>query len=219
MTTFAVLPVKRLPNAKQRLADALPMGTRRALAEAMLTDVLIALRRTRGVDAVLVVTGDETATALASGYDALDAINDREDGGHDAAVKLGMRAARERGADRCLLIPGDVPALDPIELDAMLARPVNGPEVVIVPDRHGSGTNGLLLTGPEVIMPSFGPGSRARHADAAANAGARCDIVEIPSLALDIDTGDDLDALVQRLEAVHGGAANTRGMLVRLGRR
>lgn len=219
MTTFAVLPVKRLPNAKQRLGDALPMGTRRALAEAMVTDVLIALRRTKGVDAVLVVTGDETAVALASGYDALDAINDRDDAGHDAAVKLGMRAARERGADRCLLIPGDVPALNPVELDALLARPVNGPEVVIVPDRHGSGTNGLLLTGPEIIMPSFGPGSRARHADAAAGAGARCDIVDVPSLALDVDTGDDLDALVLRLETVHGGAANTRGMLVRLGRR
>jgi 2-phospho-L-lactate guanylyltransferase len=218
MTTFAILPIKRLSSAKQRLAEALPMGTRRALAEAMVTDVLISLRRTKGIDSVLVVTGDETAVALASGYDALDVVHDRDDAGHNQAAALGMRAARERGAERCLLVPGDTPALDPAELDLLLARPVASPEVVIVPDRHGLGTNGLLLTGPEVIEPTFGPGSRVRHADAAAAAGARCEVLELPSLALDVDDGDDLEALVHRLDTVHGGAANTRGMLVRLRR-
>lgn len=216
MSTFAVLPVKRLRSAKQRLADALPTGTRRALAEAMVTDVLIALRRATRLDAVLVVSGDEQVTALASGYDALDVITDRSDSGHDAAALLGMRAARERGADRVLLVPGDVPALDPAEIDTLLARPERAPEVVIVPDRHTSGTNGLLLTGPEVIAPAFGPGSRLRHADLAAAAGARCEVAELPSLALDVDSGEDLDALIERLDSVHGGAANTRGMLVRL---
>jgi len=216
MSTFAVLPVKRLRSAKQRLADALPTGTRRALAEAMVTDVLIALRRASRLDAVLVVSGDEQVTALASGYDALDVITDRSDSGHDAAAQLGMRAARERGADRVLLVPGDVPALDPTEIDALLARPERAPEVVIIPDRHTSGTNGLLLTGPEVIAPAFGPGSRVRHADLSAAAGARCEVCELPSLALDVDSGEDLEALIERLDAVHGGAANTRGMLVRL---
>ena len=219
MTTFAVLPVKRLPQAKQRLGDALPMGTRRALAKAMVTDVLIALRRTPNLDGVLVVTGDETAVALASGYDALDVVADRDDAGHDAAARLGLRAARERGADRALLVPGDVPALDPAELGAVLARPVDGAEVVLMPDRHGSGTNGLLLTGPDIIAPAFGPGSRTRHADAAAAAGARCVVCDLPSMALDVDTGEDLAALAERLDTVHGGAANTRGLLARLGQR
>lgn len=219
MTTFAVLPVKRFGAAKQRLTDALPLGTRRALAEAMVTDVLVALRRSKRIDGVLVVSGDETAAALASGYDALDTISDKSDAGHNEAAALGARAARERGADRLLLVPGDVPALDPAELDLLLDRPDRGPEVVIVPDRHGSGTNGLLLTGPDVIAPSFGPGSRARHADLAANAGARCEVVELPSLALDVDSGDDLELLAERLAELHGGAAHTRGLLARLERR
>lgn len=218
MTTFAVLPVKRLPQAKQRLGEALPAGTRRALAEAMLTDVLIALRRAKSIDAVLVVTGDETVSALAGGYDVLDVITDRTDQGHNEAAMLGLRAARERGADRVLLVPGDVPALAPAELDELLARPLAPPEVVIIPDRHGAGTNGLLLSGPDVITPSFGPGSRARHADLAADAGARCHVADVPSLALDVDTGDDLDALLGRFSSVHGGGANTRGLLVRIGR-
>lgn len=218
MTTFAVLPVKRLPQAKQRLGEALPAGTRRALAEAMLTDVLIALRRTKSLDATLVVTGDETVSALAGGYDVSGVVSDRDDAGHNEAAMLGLRAARERGADRVLLLPGDVPSLAPAELDELLAAPVVSPEVVIVPDRHGSGTNGLVLSGPDVITPAFGPGSRARHADLAAAAGAHCRIADMPSLAFDVDTGDDLDALLARLGTIHGGAANTRGLLVRLGR-
>ncbi|MEI2700833.1 MAG: 2-phospho-L-lactate guanylyltransferase [Baekduia sp.] len=218
MTTFAVLPVKRLPQAKQRLGEALPAGTRRALAEAMLTDVLIALRRTKSLDAVLVVTGDETVSALAGGYDVADVVTDREDKGHNEAAMLGVRAARERGAERVLLLPGDVPALSPSELDELLSRPRSAPAVVIVPDRHGTGTNGLLLSGPEVITPAFGPGSRARHVDLAAAAAASCEVAEVPSLALDVDTGDDLEALLERLGTVHGGAANTRGLLVRIGR-
>src|SRR5918992_1319244 len=73
--------------------------------------------------------------------------------------------------ERALLVPGDCPALDPDELDALL-RGFGGADVVIVPDRHGSGTNALLLTPPTVIAPAFGPGSFARHAARAAGAGA-----------------------------------------------
>ena len=91
--------------------------------------------------------------------------------------------------------------------------------MTIVPDRHGTGTNALLLTPPDAIEPSFGPGSRARHEAAAAAAGAECRIAEPPSLALDVDTADDLAALRAALDARTGGAAHTRGLLARLGRR
>ena len=66
VSTIAVLPVKRFDDAKQRLGDALRGGTRRALAEAMLTDVLTALRRSKRVDAVVVVTSEHGADALAA---------------------------------------------------------------------------------------------------------------------------------------------------------
>ena len=73
-------------------------------------------------------------------------------------------------------MPGDCPALSPAELQELLdgaARP--GREVVIVPDRHGTGTNGLLLAPPDAIAPSFGPGSFERHrALVAGRAGPSC---------------------------------------------
>lgn len=221
MTTFAIVPVKRFRTAKQRLDDDLSAGTRRALTEAMVTDVLVALRRAERVDRVVVVTAEPAAEALARGYGA-DVIEEKDDHGHSEAALLGIADAVERGADRVLLVPGDCPALRPPEVDALLsggAPPGGGPEIVVVPDRHGTGTNALVLSPPGAMAPSFGPGSRARHEEAARAAGVEPRIVETPSLMLDIDTGEDLDALREVLDAGTGGAAHTRGMLNRLARR
>jgi 2-phospho-L-lactate guanylyltransferase len=219
MTTIAVLPVKRFDNAKRRLGTRLSPGTRRVLAEAMVTDVLTALRRARHVDGVVVVTSEHAAEAIARGHGA-DSISEAGDGGHNPAAERGVAWALERGARRVLLVPGDCPALAPKQLDELLGpRPAPGPEVVLVPDRHGTGTNALVLTPPGVIAPSFGPGSRVRHEAAAEAAGARFRIAEPPSLVLDIDTAEDFDILRAALDDRVGGAAHTRGLLARLDRR
>jgi 2-phospho-L-lactate/phosphoenolpyruvate guanylyltransferase len=221
--TVAVLPVKRFGAAKQRLEGDLTEGTRRALAEAMVTDVLIALRRAQEVDEVLVVSGETTAVALAAGYDAAAVIDDPEDAGHSAAALRGVEAAVERGATRVVLVPGDCPALDPAELDRLLAgappaAEPGAPDVIVVPDRHGSGTNALVLAPPDAIRPAFGPGSRERHERLAAEAGAAVRAVDVPTLGLDVDTVDDLGALRTALEDIRGGASHTRGLLARFGR-
>jgi 2-phospho-L-lactate guanylyltransferase len=221
--TVAVLPVKRFGAAKQRLEGDLTEGTRRALAEAMVTDVLIALRRSQEVDEVLVVSGETMAVALAAGYDAAAVVDDPEDPGHRPAALRGVESAVERGATRVVLVPGDCPALDPAELDALLAAvpPAAEPgaaDVVVVPDRHGDGTNALVLTPPDAIRPAFGPGSRERHERLAAEAGAAVRAVAVPTLGLDVDTVDDLAALRAALEDVRGGASHTRGLLARFGR-
>lgn len=223
--TIAVLPVKRFGAAKQRLETDLSEGTRRALAEAMVTDVLIALRRAKEVDEVLVVSGETMAVALAAGYDAAAVVDDPDDAGHSAAVLRGIEFALDRGATRVVLVPGDCPALDPTELDALLASAPHGGatesdvrDVVVVPDRHGDGTNALVLTPPDAIRPAFGPGSRERHERLATEAGATVRSVDVQTLGLDVDTVDDLAALRAALEDVRGGASHTRGLLARFGR-
>jgi 2-phospho-L-lactate guanylyltransferase len=97
-----------------------------------------------------------------------------------------------------LLVPGDTPLLDPVELDALIARQLEPPFVLIVPDRHGTGTNGLMLSPPDAIAPSFGPGSFERHRDLALAAGLPCRVEQPSSLLLDIDTGADLATLRDR---------------------
>ncbi len=64
--------------------------------------------------------------------------------------------------------------------------------VVITPDRHHQGTNILLVAPPGLIKYEFGPGSFQRHCKQAMKAGARLEICERSSIALDIDFPEDL---------------------------
>lgn len=218
MSTFAILPVKRFEGAKGRLAGALAAGPRRALAEAMYVDVLTALRRSDGVDRVLVLSADPGAQRVAEGYDAIP-LDDPGEGGQNRAVLRGVAHARELGATRVLCIAADTPMLDPAELDALLGRPRTADRyVVIVPDRHGAGTNALLLCPPDGMRPSFGVDSAARHRALAEEAGLAVEVAEVPTLALDVDTPDDFTALRELIGARRGGAAHTRGMLNQLSR-
>jgi len=91
-------------------------------------------------------------------------------------------------------------------------------EVVIVPDRHDTGTNALLLDPSGSFEPKFGPGSLARHVEQAQSKGLRHMVTTVPSLGLDVDTGEDLDELVRALDGVHGRASRTRGVLSQIGR-
>jgi 2-phospho-L-lactate guanylyltransferase len=214
MNTLAVLPIKSFTDAKQRLADELSAGPRRALAEAMFSDVVTALRRSQTVDAMLIVSSDNIAQRIAGGHGA-DVLEDRGEG-HSQAAALGVAYGVERGARRVLLVPGDCPLLDPRELDELMRRPAGDRSALIVPDRHGTGTNALLLTPPTSLTPSFGPDSCGRHQRLAAEQDTPAEVVDVPTLALDVDTAEDLAALRQTLDATRGGAAHTRGMLNQL---
>jgi 2-phospho-L-lactate/phosphoenolpyruvate guanylyltransferase len=216
MSTLAILPIKSFKDAKQRLEPGLAASSRRLLAEAMFADVLVALRRARSIDRVLVVSYDHRAQQIAGAYGA--SLLSEEDRGHNYAAARGIRRALEEGIDRVVLVPGDCPALDPAQLDELLALQVEPPSALIVPDRHGTGTNALVLTPPDAMSPSFGPGSCERHTSDAEAAQINHKVVPVPSLALDVDTPEDLDHLEAALEQIHGGAAHTRGMLRRLAR-
>ncbi len=209
---LAVLPVKSLDLAKTRLAPALSAIDRRRLMLAMVTDVLTALRRSEHVARVVVVTDDRDVRHRSEAEGAL-VVSDESASSHSAAALRGI-AASATPLDRVFLAPGDCPLLTEQDLATLLGRPQ--PPVVIVPDRHGDGTNALLLDPPDAIEPSFGVGSCARHEALAREAGLSSAVLAITSLTLDIDTPDDLHTLRARLEFQRGGAAATRGVLASL---
>jgi 2-phospho-L-lactate/phosphoenolpyruvate guanylyltransferase len=238
MRTVAILPVKRFAAAKSRLGESVAEELRARLARAMVADVLQALARTAAVEITIVVTREPSLTETADEHGAV-LVQDTAEDGQSAAVALGVERALAAGFGRVLCIPGDCPALDPAELDALLSVHANtereppagaeakiagarggsgdpaagGRSVVIVPDRHGTGTNGLLLTPPDAIAPAFGPGSCERHRALALKAGVECRVARPPSLLLDIDTGADLAALRDRLAGADAPAIRTRAVL------
>jgi 2-phospho-L-lactate/phosphoenolpyruvate guanylyltransferase len=215
MRTAAILPVKRFDRAKSRLGESVADGLRGQLARAMVADVLSALKRAAEIERTYVVSCEPSMAQTAREHGAL-LVADRRELGQSAAVMLGVHHALADDMQRVLCIPGDCPALDPRELDVLIAaREPDAPdaEVVIVPDRHGTGTNGLLLCPPDAIEPSFGADSCARHRALAREAGVSCRIERPASLLLDIDTGADLDVLRDRLDATDAPASRTRTVL------
>jgi len=197
LNATAVLPVKRLGAAKQRLAAGLDAERRRELAEAMVADVIEAIGGARAIDRLIVVSGDPIAQELAAGVGA-EVVPDPEDAGHVEAAQAGIARAEAEGAERVVLLAGDCPLLDPRELDRLLTG-VPGRYVGIVPDRHGTGTNALLLSPPDAIVPSFGEGSKTRHVEAARAAGIPFALESLPSIELDLDTPADAIALTREL--------------------
>jgi 2-phospho-L-lactate guanylyltransferase len=213
MRTAAILPVKRFPLAKQRLGESVADALRSDLAKAMVGDVLSVLRECQAIDATIVVTC-ESSVALAARYIDAIVVEDAAEEGQSAAAELGIAKALKEGFERVLCVPGDCPTLDPAELGSLLIGQ-ESTGVVIVPDRHGSGTNGLLLTPPDAIGPSFGPDSRARHERLANEQSVGCRVERPVSLLLDIDTGEDLEVLRERLAGDQARAPRTRAVLAR----
>jgi len=207
LNAIAVLPVKRFGAAKQRMAAGITGGQRRDLAEAMVADVLEAIGRSRAIERTIVVSGDPIAQELAAATGAA-VVPDPEDAGHVEAALAGIARAEADGAERVVLLAGDCPLLDPRELDRLLTG-VPGSYVGVVPDRHGTGTNALLLSPPSAIVPAFGEGSRERHVEAARQAGVPFGIEELPSIELDLDTPADVIALTRELEKRPGQAKRT----------
>ena len=199
--------MKRFDAAKQRLAAGLDRERRRELAAAMVADVLEAIGSARAIDRTIVVTGDPIAQELASKAGA-EVVPDPEDAGHVQAAQAGIARAEVEGAERVVLLAGDCPLLEPRELDRLLTG-VPERYVGIVPDRHGSGTNALLLSPPDAIIPAFGEGSRDKHIEAARRAEIPFGIEELPSIELDLDTPADVIALTRELESRPGRARRT----------
>jgi 2-phospho-L-lactate guanylyltransferase len=212
--TAAILPVKSFGAAKQRLGSLLGSGSRNALAQAMFQDVLASLRKVEGIERIVIVASEPTVEFAAD--EQVVVLEDETQDGQSPAAVAGIRWAVGSGFERVLLVPGDTPLLATGELDALLADFTE--QVVIVPDRHGTGTNGLLLQPPEVIEPSFGPDSLQRHVAAAEAAGVAHRVERVPSLVFDVDTSDDLAVVAEAIESSRAIAPRTRGALRQLER-
>jgi 2-phospho-L-lactate guanylyltransferase len=194
----AIIPIGSLENAKSRLGGTLDAEERHDLIDTMIYRTVRAALATPGIAETLVVSPDREALEQAT---FLGARTMRQSG---QGLNAGLREAREDaiagGADAVMIVPIDLPLVSPDALEQLIAPlGVVGerPLVVLAPDRHGRGTNGLLLAPPDAIELAFGGDSRAAHAACAQAAGARYVELDGP-LSLDIDTPDDL-LLVEEL--------------------
>ncbi|MFM7396952.1 MAG: 5-amino-6-(D-ribitylamino)uracil--L-tyrosine 4-hydroxyphenyl transferase CofH [Gammaproteobacteria bacterium] len=187
MRVVAVVPVRSPREGKSRLAGVLSVARRTALVQSMLARVLAALRGSKKIDHIVVVT-PEDLSGLPEGVEVL-----QDHGiGLNAAVQIAQKSLAVR-FEAMLVVAADAPQVTSEELDRLIDRAATE-HVVVVPDRRGEGTNALWMTLPATLLPQYGEASASAHLDAAHRLGLRHACIEIPGLSHDVDVPDDLQA-------------------------
>ncbi|MGH7802108.1 MAG: 2-phospho-L-lactate guanylyltransferase [Thermodesulfobacteriota bacterium] len=208
---FALVPVKDLSKAKERLSPLLSQSERTDLAFAMLEDVLIALRGSKLLDRILVVTLDENAIKLAVSLD-IEVIKETKQNGESESVDWASIICKEMGAESVLVIPGDAPLITPEDVDFILEKEKPYHSVILVPARDELGTNAILRKPPDVIPSRFGYDSFKKHIEGARKRNIPYEIYKLPRVALDIDEPEDLS-----LFASQKSPTKTYSELLRIG--
>jgi 2-phospho-L-lactate guanylyltransferase len=188
---WAVVPVKELTGAKERLSSCLTPEERRALATIMLEDVLDALSAVSQLAGILVVTLDPGATSLAGRYSARIVTEGAREG-HTGAVMAGARLLVREGRAGMMTIPGDIPRVSAAEITDTLAAHGSAPAFTIVPAHDDLGSNTILCSPPNVVPLRFGENSFYPHLNAARDRGIEPRVVHQPGIGMDIDHPVDL---------------------------
>ena len=198
MTLWAIVPVKPLRRGKSRLAGILSEDERTELNRTLLQHTLMTLSELKELEHVLVVSRDPQALTIARNYGARTVHED----GHselNTALKRATVIARVYATRGVLVLPADLPLITSQDIHALIERAIDPPVVVIAPDRHEKGTNALLISPAGLIEYDFGENSFQRHCELVKKAGARLEVVNLPSLGLDLDVPEDLE-LVRKME-------------------
>jgi 2-phospho-L-lactate guanylyltransferase len=206
--TWALVPIRGLETAKTRLGEDLDAEERTDLVTRLLRQTLAATRDARAVAGTIVVTMDPDAAGIAKEMRAIGLV-ERAPGLNEAIVAA-RSVAIARGAHAILVLPADLPSISAAAIDDLVAGASGAAGggtartlVTLVSDRHGTGTNALLVSPPGAIDPAFGEGSRAEHERRARSAGAT--FVELGGpLSVDLDTPADLVAAAAAIGALRG---------------
>lgn len=214
MTIWAVVPVKPLRRGKSRLADVLTEDERAALNRNLLERTVETLVELPELEQVLVISRDPEALALARYRGARTVLEDGSPHLNVALTRATM-VASTYAARGVLILPADLPQLGHADVRAMIEAGREPPVVVIAPDHRREGTNAMLINPAGLIQYDFGTGSFERHAAHVKAKGARLEIMDLPSLAHDVDLPEDLTFLNGQLKfwtrTENGKKANPNG--------
>ncbi len=191
---WALVPLKRLEQAKARLANVLSADERRALMLAMARDVLTALSRSKRLAGILLVSRTTEADALAQAFGTERFAESPSANLSQALIQASDYLISQLQAEGAMIVPADVPLITPDEIDAVL---MEHKQVTVVPDDDNLGTNCLICSPPNCIEYVFDGRSFKPHVNAAFAAGITPTIIPSAGFSLDIDSPDDLKTLLE----------------------
>ena len=188
--TFAIIPVKPLRRAKSRLARTLKAPTRAALVRSIFSRTLDVIAQVPRLDGGIVVSRDLTILELARQRKATALME--SDSGLNPAITQAAHWAAQHHARSVIVIPVDLPLITADDLNNLLDLALEPRVMIIAPDRHGAGTNVLLVRPPEAIRFSYGTASFHIHRRQAQEHNLAVHEYYSPTTAFDIDLPDDL---------------------------
>lgn len=192
---WAVVPIKELDGAKQRLAPLLTPAQRRALIEVMMAEVLEAVVTVPGLAGAIVVTLDPQATALAQRLGAR-VLTDGARDGHTGSVNAGLQLLAREGRGGMLTLPADIPAVTSQEISLVLGAHLPGRAFTISPAHDHMGSNTVICSPANAVPLRFGDNSYYPHLEAAQRCGIEPTVMHQPGIAMDIDHPADLAAFL-----------------------
>jgi 2-phospho-L-lactate/phosphoenolpyruvate guanylyltransferase len=190
-----VIGVRGGPHAKSRCGEVLTPDDRARLTEAMLEDMIEAVAGAPAIGRLWVVTPTPELARLAASRGA-EIIHQPQDGDLNDAFALALAEIGERAPyDSVALLPGDLPLLQPADLEAAFTLSRTH-AVVLAPALADGGTGAIVLRAGVQLPLFFGRDSFARHAAAADRLGLSRAVVIATSLTLDLDRPSDLHAVL-----------------------
>ncbi len=205
---WAVLPLKGLRNAKNRLSNILSPQERAGLVTAMAQDMLSALIATPKLAGVLIISNSTDIKDLVQNY-PVELIPEGQEKGLNGAISQAAKILVSRDVKAMMVIHGDIPLVRPEDIDAILETILPAPSVTITPCKQKDGTNVMVCCPPDVITFEYGKQSYSKHILAALDKGIEPTKVPNEHLAIDIDTEGDLLDFLSYIEKEELGIKTT----------
>jgi len=188
--TWLLVPVKGLATGKSRLRPVLDDAARRALNEFLMRRTLANACAFPGAARTLVISECEGVLGVAAGF-GVQALAQRSGPGLDQAAREGVDTLRRLGAERIVVLMGDLPLARFGDVEALASRRASARTVVMCPDKNGTGTNALVFSAGAPMSMRFGGASLVWHWRQALRAGLVPRLHHDRRIALDVDTPGD----------------------------
>ena len=196
MSLWAIVPIKPLRRGKSRLATVLSEKDREQLNQTLLVKTIGCLKAVKEIDQILIVSYDPGALTISRDY-GVRTSQESPNTNINKALRKGTLAAKAFNVSSLLIIPADLPFIEPESVRELLSKAKKPPEIVITPDRRMNGTNALFLNPAGILDYDFGVWSFRKHVEQAEQKKIRIEIYNNDRLSFDLDIPEDLEFLRQ----------------------
>jgi 2-phospho-L-lactate guanylyltransferase len=191
----AIIPVKTFSRAKSRLG--LSQEKTEQLCKIMLDEVLSAISQSQ-ISKTIIISKDEAAFEIAKKYDAIQILEERENG-VNAAVALAEKHLLQNGFDASVVFPQDIPLMRPQDIDELL-KYQKTPQLIVVPSRKFDGTNALFRSPVNVMETHYDEDSYKIHLTTGKSRNIPTSFALISRIMWDVDDQSDLEFIMSNIE-------------------